>query len=95
MINECQTLIENLNRDVFVRANQPFTLGLEMDKSEFAGDDVRLTAREIKFLRRNADPPAIDFVEAMTEVSIANHELTSFKLRLRLEPRQGPGWRGA
>jgi hypothetical protein len=84
--DERQTLIENLNRHVFAHANQPFSLMLIMDESKHAGIDVRLTAEEIKFLRQYADPPAVDFVEeAMTEVSIANRELTSFKLRLRLE----------
>ena len=62
-----------------------------MNESQHGSDDIKLTAAEIKFLRKYADPPAIDFVqEAMTEISIANRELTSFKLHLRLEARQGP-----
>jgi hypothetical protein len=85
--DESKSLIDNLNRDVFACANQPFSLALTMDESTSADNDVRLTAEEIKFLRKHADPPAIDFVEqAMTEISIANRELQSFKLGLKLEP---------
>ena len=89
---ECSSLVDNLNEHVFARAKQPFRLVLTMDESQGAINDVKLSAKEIGFLHKYADPPAVDFVEAMTDISIANRELQSFKLGLRLEPaRKGRG----
>jgi hypothetical protein len=90
--NDCQRLVDNLNEGIFARANQPYRLALFMDESILADNYCRLATKEINFLRKYADPPAIYFVEeALHEVSVLNCELISFKLRLRLEPPDGEG----
>ena len=57
-----------------------------MDESKDACNDVKLDSKQIKFLHRYADPPALDFVNAAIEkLKIANKMFRSFKLRLAIE----------
>jgi hypothetical protein len=90
--NQCKTFVDDINLHIFACVNQPFRLALFMDESADARNDVRLSMKENLFLRNNADPPAVDFVEEVLEqISIANRDLKSFKLDLKLEPADGGG----
>jgi hypothetical protein len=78
--------INDINNNVLARANQPFSIALEMDTTN-ATNTVSLPEQTRKYLRRVADPPALDFVKsALRTLKIANRALRSFKLRLVLEP---------
>ena len=57
---------DHINKDVLARASQPFSIGVEMDETN-ANNDVRLSLQTWKYLRRVADPPALDFVQSALE----------------------------
>ena len=81
--------IEHLNGDVLT--HQVFKLGLQMDESDTAKDNVNIDSRERKFLRKYADPMAVDFVNsALRILRISNRRiLRNFKLRLIVEGTKG------
>jgi hypothetical protein len=61
------TYFEDLNESVFARADQPFRIGLIIDESPNAANDVTLPKQAIKFLSKHADSPAPDFVDSTIE----------------------------